>query len=216
MLEDDNKRFLIISFYCLFYQYGCSFCWKLPGCGRYSPKFCVRVCLTVLLNVNLLRRKLQDLPHPFPELKRPSSFLIQWLFDLVCSLPQLFGRWMSLVNVKITREIDKFCGLIYFSVKIIPFTKARYERKFPCETIFQLSINLWDIRIKSNMAGNSNSRKINQHEINTVFFALLNFRNATVATTTRCQQTSVANSRTKGSQAAGIKEKPHPEAEIST
>ena len=118
---------------------------------------------------------------------------------------------MSLVNVKITREIDDFCGLIYFSVKILPFTRARYERKFPCETIVQLSINLWDRRIKSIMAGNSNSRKIYQHEINAVFFfALLNFRNATVATTARCQQTSVSNSRTKGSQAAGIKEKPQP------
>ena len=61
-------------------------------------------------------------------------------------------------------------------------TKARYKRHFPRENMAQLSINLRGVRIKSNMAANSNTRKINKHDINTVFFfsfAFVKFRNAT-------------------------------------
>ena len=61
-------------------------------------------------------------------------------------------------------------------------TKARYKRPLPWEAQSHLSINLRGVRIKSNMAANSNTRKINKHEINTVFFfffAFVKFRNAT-------------------------------------
>ena len=61
-------------------------------------------------------------------------------------------------------------------------TKGRYKRPLPWEAQSHLSINLRGVRIKSNMAGDSNARKVSQHEINTYLifcFALVKFRNTT-------------------------------------
>ena len=61
-------------------------------------------------------------------------------------------------------------------------TKVRYKRHFPRENMAQLSINLRGAQIKSNMAGDSNVRKVSQHEINTYLifcFAPVKFRNTT-------------------------------------
>ena len=75
-------------------------------------------------NLTSISHQIYDFPDPFPDhLKRPLIALFSPWFVLFLNL---FGRRISLVNVKITRKKWK-CAISYFPVKSILYSRLKRQ-----------------------------------------------------------------------------------------